>query len=77
MSRYFLRCSSLLSYCQKSIVIFEINTLKFVKKQSFMLKKKIKLGPKLPNLGISGLKFEKKLLLDLKSAPSNLSEMNF
>ena len=45
---------------QKTIVIFEINTLKFVKLQNFMKKLKcLNLGPKMPDLGIFGLEFQK------------------
>ena len=43
---------------EKTVVIFEINTLEFVKKQNFVKNKKWKclnLGPKMPYLGIFGL----------------------
>ena len=59
---------------KKTIFIFEIKTLKFVKMQSFMLKKK-KLGTKIAiYLGVFGLKFEKKLFPYLNSERANLSK---
>ena len=58
---------------EKTIVIFEISTFEFVKIQSFKLKKnKLNLKPKLSYMGILDWNL-KKLLLYLKSAPSNLS----
>ena len=47
----------------KTIHIFEINSFETVRMQSFMLKKKITLGPKLAYLGIFGLKFEKAIVI--------------
>ena len=44
---------------RKTIVIFEISTLKFVYLQNFPKKQKcLNLGPKMPDLGIFGLEFE-------------------
>ena len=57
----------------KTIVIFEISTLKFVKLQNFPKKQKcLNLGPKMPYWVFLGYNF-KKLLSYLKSATSNLS----
>ena len=42
----------------KTIVIFEISTLKFVLLQNFTKKQKcLNLGPKMPYLGILGVEF--------------------
>ena len=58
---------------EKTIVIFEISTLKFVYLQSFTEKQKcLNLGPKMSDLGIFGLDL-KTMLSYLKSTPSNLS----
>ena len=44
---------------RKTIVIFEISTLKFVYLQNFTKKQKcLNLGSKMPDLGILGLEFE-------------------
>ena len=52
------------SVFEKTIFIFEISTLEFVKMQSFLLKnEKLNLGPKLSYLGIFGLDFEKTIVL--------------
>ena len=60
---------------RKTIVTFEIRTLKFVYLQNFMKKQKCpNLEPKMPYLGIFGWNF-KKLLSYLISAASNLSKM--
>ena len=43
---------------ENTIVIFEINTLKFVHYENFTKKQKyLNLGPKMPYLGIFGLEF--------------------
>ena len=43
---------------ENTIVIFEINTLKFVYYENFTKKQKyLNLGPKMPYLGIFGLEF--------------------
>ena len=61
----------------KTIVIFEISTLKFVKLQNFPKKQKcLNLGPKMPYWVFLGYNF-KKLLSYLKSATSNLSNCKF
>ena len=58
---------------QKTIAIFEISTLEFVKLQNFVEKWKcLNLVPKMPYLRIFGLEFENNLSY-LISAPSNLS----
>ena len=45
---------------KRTIVIFEISTLKVVYFQNFAKKQKcLNLGPKMPHLGIFGLEFEK------------------
>ena len=45
---------------KRTIVIFEISTLKVVYLQNFAKKQKcLNLGPKMPHLGIFGLEFEK------------------
>ena len=49
---------------QKTIVIFEISTLKFLYLQSFAKKQKcLNLGPKLPYLGIFGVEFQKTIVI--------------
>ena len=49
---------------KRSIVIFEISTLKFLYLQNFMKKQKyLNLGPKLHNLGIFGLDFENNIVI--------------
>ena len=58
----------------KTIVTFEISILEIVKMRNLVKKWKcLNLGPKIPYLGILGLELKKKLLLYLKSAPSNLT----
>ena len=46
-----------------SITILKIGTFEFFKMQSFMLKKKISLGPKLSYLGIFQQEYEKNIVL--------------
>ena len=49
---------------KKTIVRFEISTLKFVYLQNFMKKQKcLNLGPKTPNLGNFGLEFENNIVI--------------
>ena len=49
---------------KKSIVIFEILTLKFFYLKNFMKKQKsLNLGPKMPDLGILGLEFESNIVI--------------
>ena len=49
---------------KKTIVIFEISTLKFVYLQNFMEKQKcLNFGPKVPDLGILGLEFKKTIVI--------------
>ena len=61
------------------IAMFQISVFEFVLLQSLLQKlKSLNLGPKMPYFGTFGLEFEKKkLLLYLKSAPSNLSDCKF
>ena len=48
----------------KTIVRFEISTLKFVSLQKFLKKQKcLNLGPKIPFLGIFGLEFENNIVI--------------
>ena len=48
---------------QKTIVIFEISTLKFVYPQNYTKKQEcLNLGPKTLNLGIFGLAFENNIV---------------
>ena len=56
----------------KTIVIFETNSFKFVKMQSSHSRKK-NLGPKLSYLGIFGLEFEKTIVI-FEIVPLNLSK---
>ena len=49
---------------KKTIVIFEISTLKFVYLQNFTKKQKsLNLGPKMPDLWIFGLGFENNIAI--------------
>ena len=49
---------------RKTIVIFEISTLKFVYLQNFTKKQKcLNLGPKTPDLGNFGLEFENNIVI--------------
>ena len=49
---------------KKTIVIYKINTVKFVYLQNFTKKQKfLNLGPKMPDLGILGLKFENNIAI--------------
>ena len=60
------------------IAMFQISIFEFVLSQSLLQKlKSLNLGPKMPYFGTFGLEFEKKLLLYLKSASSNLSDCKF
>ena len=47
----------------KSIVVFEIRTLKFVKLENFVKKNNLNLGPKMPYLGFFGLCFSKTIAI--------------
>ena len=59
-----LTCFFLGQNFRKTIVVFEIRTLKFTQLQNFMKKQKcLSLGPKLPDLGILGLKFEGRIVI--------------
>ena len=49
---------------KKTIVIFEISTLKFVYLQNFTEKQRcLNLEPKMPDLGIFGLEFENNIVI--------------
>ena len=49
---------------KKSIVMFEIRTLKFLHLKNFMKKQKsLNLGPKMSDLGILGLEFENNIVI--------------
>ena len=61
----------------KAIVTFEISAFEFIKLQSYVQKLKfLKLGPKMPYLGVLGSNFEK-LLSYLKSVPRIYLIVNF
>ena len=49
---------------EKTIVVFEISTLKFAYLQNFPKKQKcLNLGPKMPDLGIFGLEYENNIVI--------------